>query len=251
MKYILSFLFSIITVSGFCQAQFPTKGKLYFERKIGQITLMELNQEKGEGDFWVEEFKKSFPRVVTDYYTLDFDEKSSLFKREKENAENKYIEQHLKPNESDYVFKDLEAKKTYMSQVVFEKTYLIADSLSKYTWKIAAETRDIAGFECRKATTKIADSVVVVAFYTDQIPVSTGPGNFNGLPGMILGIAVPRLAYTLFATKLELTSPQLNGAGGAATSKKSVPRSAISADLEKSVKDWGKEGLVIKWFSML
>jgi GLPGLI family protein len=134
---------------------------------------------------------------------------------------------------------------------VFEKTYLGADSLSKYTWKIAAETRDIAGFECRKATTKIADSVVVVAFYTDQIPVSTGPGNFNGLPGMILGIAVPRLAYTLFATKLELTTTQLNGAGGATTSKKSVPRSAISTDLEKSVKDWGKEGLVIKWFSML
>jgi hypothetical protein len=68
---------------------------------------------------------------------------------------------------------------------------------------------------------------------------------------MILGIAVPRLAYTIFATKLELTSPQLNGLGLDINNKKSVSRSSINTDLEKSIKDWGKEGLVVKWLSML
>ncbi|MGL1507608.1 GLPGLI family protein, partial [Vibrio parahaemolyticus] len=70
---------------------------------------------------------------------------------------------------------------------VYERTYLVQDSVRQLDWRITDETRDIAGFECRKAVTKICDSVYIVAFYTDQIPVSAGPESFGGLPGMILG----------------------------------------------------------------
>jgi GLPGLI family protein len=86
---------------------------------------------------------------------------------------------------------------------LFEKTYLTSDSLKKLNWKISGETREIAGFECKKAIATILDSVVVVAFYTDEITPSTGPLGFNGLPGTILGFAIPRLYLTLFATKVE------------------------------------------------
>ena len=48
------------------------------------------------------------------------------------------------------------------------------------------------------------DSVYVIAFYTDQITTTGGPESFNGLPGMILGVAIPRINTTWFATKLEL-----------------------------------------------
>jgi len=42
----------------------------------------------------------------------------------------------------------------------------------------------------------------VVAFYTDKIPVSGGPESFNGLPGMILEVAVPHEHVTWTATKI-------------------------------------------------
>ena len=50
----------------------------------------------------------------------------------------------------------------------------------------------------------VMDSIVVIAFYTDEILTSGGPESFNGLPGMIMGLAIPRLHTTWYATKLAL-----------------------------------------------
>jgi GLPGLI family protein len=65
------------------------------------------------------------------------------------------------------------------------------------------DVRQIAGYECRKAIAIINDTVSVVAFYTDEILLKGGPEGFTGLPGMILGLAIPRYNTTLFATKVE------------------------------------------------
>ena len=108
---------------------------------------------------------------------------------------------------------------------------------------------DAPMMECKKALTKINDSVVVVAFYTDQIIVKGGPENFNGLPGMILGLAVPRLSLTLFATKLELTSPIMNVR--LPLKPKYVKHSQILQDVEKGLKTWGKEAKAIAWVTNL
>lgn len=48
----------------------------------------------------------------------------------------------------------------------------------------------------------IKDSIYVVAFYTDEIAVSGGPESFSGLPGMILGVALPHDHINWFATKV-------------------------------------------------
>jgi GLPGLI family protein len=136
-----------------------------------------------------------------------------------------------------------------MNKTLFENEYFIKDSLPIYQWKITGELRDIAGFECKKAVTKICDSVVVVAFYTDQIMVKGGPESFNGLPGMILGLAIPRLSETIYATKLELVTPQISlPAQGKA---KVVKRSQIDTDLKKGLEQWGKFGKVIAWAASL
>ncbi len=47
------------------------------------------------------------------------------------------------------------------------------------------------------------DSIYVVAFYTDEILTTGGPESFTGLPGMILGIAIPHEHVSWFATKVE------------------------------------------------
>ena len=63
----------------------------------------------------------------------------------------------------------------------------------------------IAGFNCRKAYTVLFDSVYVFAFYTDEITISGGPVGLHGLPGMILGVTVPRMYSSWIATKVNIT----------------------------------------------
>lgn len=240
---LISFLFMTQSVKA---QQFISAGKLTFERKVAQVTLMEnLNENAGESNIWLTEMKKVYPRIVTDYYTLAFNNNSTLFKVDKENTDNKYMLTGLKPSDQNYVFQDYNQGVTTMAKALFENEYLVKDSMKQFQWKITGEVRDIAGFECKKALTKINDSVVVVAFYTDQILTKGGPENFSGLPGMILGLAVPRLSLTLFATKLELTVPAL--AYNLPTKPKFVKHKQISQDVEKGLKNWGREGKAIAW----
>lgn len=240
MRYLLAIIFLSILTAGFSQQQFIQSGKITYERKLGQFTLMESIEQDGENMFW-EEMKKVLPRIVTDYYVLDFNAQSSLYKLEKENTDNKYFMPSLKPIDDAYTVQDFSSQMLTMKTAVFESKYLVKDSLPKYQWKITGEVRQIAGFDCKKAITKIADSVVVVAFYTDEILVKGGPESFNGLPGMIMGIAVPRLSLTLFATKIEL-----NNAGtplNIPIEKKPnyVRRKEVVSEVATGTKQWGKQ----------
>jgi GLPGLI family protein len=68
----------------------------------------------------------------------------------------------------------------------------------KIEWKLSPnETREFAGFMCRKATGVIFDSVYVFAFYTDEITVSGGPMGLHGLPGYDYGRYDSPNAYQL------------------------------------------------------
>jgi GLPGLI family protein len=103
------------------------------------------------------------------------------------------------------VYSDLEQHTLTSQKNIFGSQFLIQDSARSIEWRITNETRDIASFTCRKAVGKMLDSIYVIAFYTDQILTTGGPESFTGLPGMVLGIAIPRINTTWFATKLELS----------------------------------------------
>jgi GLPGLI family protein len=85
------------------------------------------------------------------------------------------------------------------------------------------------------------DTVFVVAFYAEQIIPSGGPESFAGLPGMILGLAVPRLFTTWFATKLEVMDVKETVLTPPKKGKKTTT-SDLKVQLKPSMKDWGKMG---------
>ena len=246
MKQVLSIFCLSICLLANAQTQFITKGRIEYERKLNQFKPFEENESENE---WMKELMKTMPRLVTDVYELRFNETKSIYKLAKENADNKYM-WGTKPSETDNVVNDLAGNSVTAQREIFENTYVIKDSLRNLEWKITSETRDIAGFECKKAVTKICDSVVVVAFYTDQISVSSGPESFGGLPGMILGLAIPRLYTTWFATKLELIEP--TPAQLTPTQKgKKVNWNQLYTELKKGMKEWGKEGHRRIWAASL
>ncbi|HMR20423.1 MAG TPA: GLPGLI family protein, partial [Sphingobacterium sp.] len=74
-------------------------------------------------------------------------------------------------------------KSTSEVQVTIDETYILSDSLNDITWRFTDEYRNIAGYDCRRVNGATKDSLYLIAFYTDQIPVSAGPAMVHGLPG--------------------------------------------------------------------
>ncbi|WP_437920706.1 GLPGLI family protein [Sphingobacterium sp. LRF_L2] len=92
---------------------------------------------------------------------------------------------------------------TSQIEMQLDDKYLLQDSLQQITWRFTDEYREIAGYECRRVNGATPDSLYIVAFYTDQIPVSGGPALVHGLPGMILGLAIPEMHINYWARKVE------------------------------------------------
>lgn len=221
---------------GSAQVVFIKKGKIEFERKTNTHRLY----FSGEADNWTEQFKKLVPQFRTEYFDLIFDENKSLYQpgREVDVQKTGFFEN---PALSNVVFKDFLKHAAVSQKQVFETQFLVSDSLKRFTWKLEPETRMIAGFECRKAVTKICDSVVVVAFYSEEVVLSSGPESFSGLPGMILGIAIPRLYTTWFATKIEtITAADEKLITPPAKGKKSN-LSEMTNTIDQAIKSWGEK----------
>ena len=246
MKILLAILLITLTTTAFTQSQFITAGRVEYEKTYNQFSA--IDDENQDGD-WMQQLKKNYPKFVKDVYELQFGNNKSAFKLARENTDNKYLWRD-KPSATDITAKDLTTNKITVQKEVFENVYLVQDNMQNYQWKITDETRTIAGFECKKAVTKICDSVYVVAFYTDQIMVSSGPESFGGLPGLILGLAVPRLHTTWFATKLELVTPTTAQIAPPQKGKKANWQ-LLEADLTKLKARWGNYGTKYLWNFML
>jgi GLPGLI family protein len=127
-----------------------------------------------------------------------------------------------------------------MQKNVYGSNFNIEDSIPKLEWKISNENRVIAGFNCRKAVAKIFDSVYVFAFYTDEILIPGGPCSINGLPGMILGVTIPRLYTSWIATKVSVIGVDENAIKPAAV-KKIYTMKFLRLTLDDRIKDWSAD----------
>jgi GLPGLI family protein len=188
-------------------------------------------------------YKKNNPQFKKQKSTLTFSNDKSLFTPIADETTQGAFFWGAAPTtqQNNVVFTDLTTNLYTTQKKVFEEVFLVRDTTRKITWKITDETREIAGYVCRRANAVIMDSVYVVAFYTDQIPVSSGPESFTGLPGMILGVALPHDSMTWFATKVTDVAVPPNKLVPPAKGKP-VDKKALRAKLDGAMKDWGTEG---------
>ncbi len=106
---------------------------------------------------------------------------------------------------SDIYFKNVKEKRYVNKTEVMGKRFLIKDSIPDFKWELTSETKNIGNYTCYKATFSREEerthftmdngkakeetkkvTVVTTAWYSPQIPVSNGPREFGGLPGLIL-----------------------------------------------------------------
>lgn len=225
-------------------AIFISQGKIEFERRVNQYSQLDDNNT------WSELQRKTMTKYKTSYFDLVFNRNKSIYKpgRESPDKENQFFFE--RPSQDNIVYSDLDNERSVSQKKVFEQVFLVQDSLRQIKWKITDENKVIAGFNCRRANAIIMDSIYVVAFYTDEILTSAGPESFTGLPGMILGIALPHEHITWFATKVQAVNvsdaeivPPMKG--------KKINNSALIGTLRESLKDWGKDGRQFMQSTML
>ncbi len=218
---------------------FINAGKIEYEVKV--------NNHKTFGDgIWAEMMKDKLPQFSTKYYGLTFDNNQSLYKFERKDETTKTPFDQGE-NEDDIWYNDYNTQTFIDKKFVFDDTYNLSDSLMKIEWKLSPnETREFAGFMCRKATGVIFDSVYVFAFYTDEITVSGGPMGLHGLPGMIMAVTIPRMHTSWIATKL-----QVNGVNTsiikAPTGGKKRKGNELLEKVKKATSDWGNWGQQSVW----
>lgn len=145
-------------------------------------------------------------------------------------------------------YKNSKDKVSLESTEFFGKQFLISDDMGQPEWELGSETKQIGKYTCFKATmvkkpdaldfsnmrrrrsrnnnkkdeakkdstktTTISDEIempkeiLVTAWFTPQIPVSAGPGEFWGLPGLILEVNSGRT--TVLCTEIVINPSEAN-----------------------------------------
>jgi GLPGLI family protein len=210
------------------------EGKIVYERKINMWRMITDP-----------EMRTRIPEFRTSQFELLFNDQSSLFRSVPDDeAPDPFANNggdrggqrfnFRMPETTTYT--DLSGQMQYESRPMFEKTFLVVDSLKPLKWKISEETKTIAKHLCKKATTSIiaqnirfgggqrngrnnTDSArnnspitpketAVSVWYTEDISASVGPDNYTGLPGAILEVDVDNGSNVTTATEVTTKYPK-------------------------------------------
>ena len=183
------------------------------QRKVDiQIDSTQMGDEMHQQ--MMEMIKKQFEKE----YTLEFNKNESLYKEatslDKPGSGSSGVQiEFIGSGEGDVLYKNLGENRYATQSDLFGKIFLVQDELETPDWKLEKETKNIGEYTCFKATFKRMTTVstsmtmsvnskeepkepeikeveqTVTVWYTLQIPVKHGPGNYSGLPGLILEVS--------------------------------------------------------------
>ena len=234
-KITIAFLVGLFTMVN-ANAQMK-EGKIVYERKINMWKMITDP-----------EMRTRIPEFRTSEFELLFNDQASLFRSVPEDeAPDPFANNGGERGGQRFMFRmpetttytDISGQMQYESRPMFEKTFLIVDSLKPLKWKISEETKTIAKHVCKKATTMITAQNVrigggggfrmgrnnndttnkpnaaitpketeVVVWYTEDIAASVGPDNYSGLPGAILEVDVDNGSNVTTATEVTSKYPK-------------------------------------------
>lgn len=220
--YLMTIVMAVF-VTGTAKAQhayFPTEGTILYDKTVHVKNLLKRHISTIKGDDFERKYYQELMGRVSETTVL---KKKVSFRGDEMSMESvpgtyePVINNLLRSGLLDYqqtLYQDFSKSVSKSAFDVHGSPVLIQDSLLQVKWKITNEYRNIAGYDCRRANGVTLDSVYVVAFYTDQIPLSAGPGTIHGLPGMILGLVVPEQHFNIYATDVKFGSTELRTSVG-------------------------------------
>lgn len=151
------------------------------------------------------------------------------------------------------VYKNTKQNKIIEKKELMGKMFLIKDKLTKYDWEMTNEKKFIGKYTCYKAVYEREEENITftivdgeskeekkmvkrktIAWYTTDIPVSNGPGEYGGLPGLILEINDGN--QTIVCTEIVMNNKKLSldePKGGKVVSRKKFEK--ISREKSKEM----------------
>ncbi len=230
IKRLLSFVFIIVISLTQVKAQnFIAKAQVEYEVRTN------IKKTMGSG-FWAEMIQEKLPDFKTGYYNYTFNDNKSIFKFD--HWAPNTIPSFLKTADEETAwYSDFDKDEISAKKNVIGGTFSIKDSLRKIIWKLTNENMVIAGFNCRKAEAVIFDSVYIFAYYSEELMISGGPASINGLPGLILGLTIPRMYTSYVATKISVNDVPVNIIKPF-TAKKTFTYEGLKNDISTRMKDW-------------
>jgi GLPGLI family protein len=198
------------------KATYKTHRKMDLKMGGENSTMSEVQQKKMEA-----QMKKMFQKT----FILNFSKSNSIYKEDvklnspKPKLGGMDFMVFGDGGGSDVFFKDVKGKRYVNKTEVMGKRFLIKDSIPNFKWELSSETKNIGNYTCYKATfsreeeqtqlsmddgeakeTTKKVKIVTTAWYTTEIPVSNGPREFGGLPGLILELNEGKL--TIVCTEI-------------------------------------------------
>lgn len=230
MKSILFIITTLIFTTTAIAQQFIEKAVVEYEVNTNLKKTM-------SNDSWDEMMKDNLSDLKISYYTYTFSDNKSIYKFDRWSPKTRIPKYYKDQDEENTWYFDFGNKKMMMQKQIVGTNFVIADSIQNIEWKITNENREIAGYNCRKAVGKIMDDVYVFAFYTDEITISGGPCSIHGLPGLILGLSIPRLYTSFVATKVDLSMSKASELKPI-TVKKTYDLLGLKKEIEEKTKEW-------------
>ena len=230
MKSLLTFVLALATLTTFAQKDF--QGKATYMSK----TTMDMSRFEGRSEMEKKRIMARFKNLLEKTYTLSFTRTESAFK---ENAKldapgSSSRSRFGASNGQGSIYKNLQDHEMIEDIEMFSKRFLITEPMDQPKWQLGTETKKIGQYTCYKATLVKVDTKVdwgsmfgrrgrnntkkdstktedkkpeiktlnVTAWYSPQIPVSSGPESYWGLPGLILELNAGRT--TMLCTEIVL-----------------------------------------------
>ena len=220
MRSLIISLFALLTITAYSQKSF--QGKAIYKSK----TTMDMNF--GNRQLSEDQKKRISQRMkgmLEKTYVLTFDKIQSTYKEEESlgapgQRGGGRFGGMMSSFSGGMKYKNTKEGIVLEEKEFFGKKFLISDSGTKPEWKLGSETKKIGNYICYKATltkkidptnfssfrrgsnnndtkkdsvkVNIPKTIEIVAWYTPQVPVSQGPSEYWGLPGLILEVNAAR-----------------------------------------------------------
>lgn len=212
----------------FAQTQVMTSGEILFERR----TNLEKRYEGMEQNRWM---RGDLKKPMVEDYVLYFTDSSALFKPILPEVPDEREWATMKNT----TYQNL-ASETLEQQFSFwgTKVYM-RDTVKEREWIITGNSREIAGYKCRQAMWEANDSTRIYAWYADELIASFGPETFNGLPGVMLGLAIEDGGVVYFAKEVKPLTTNLEKEMPKGKAKEYYTEEELRTMIIERFSDWG------------
>ena len=226
-KIIVSAILVLLTISTFAQKDFQGKAYYFSKTTLDMENFGGREMSEQQKKQIAERMKSMFEKT----FILTFNKEESIYKEEEKlEAPGGGMRFGGFSMTGGDQYKNVKENKMLIENEFFGKQFLIDDELPKLDWVMTGETKQIGQYMAMKATAvkklddtdfmsarrrnrdnenteKTKDSTktenpmddfeipkeqTITAWYTPQIPINQGPGEYWGLPGLILEVSAGR-----------------------------------------------------------